>query len=269
MQTQEIDQVQIDEIISHFEPIDDWKEIGPFCVDGRDGPCDMAGGKDAKRHLYVQTLGGSLLIGVIGFIESDLSKPFNDFTKTTINQLRELGFGSGVHRGSHCSHEASDCGFADNLPRIIQRLSDKHEEIKGIINSAAPGLINDNNQSVWDKLVAKAATASSQGLFTNGETLVADVLTGCSSNLQTLEGDHAELSAVVNLKEGTTLNTGNLVASGKQSFNLDLWYVLKQADALNMDAEYVNLAALGLYVSTEMVLVEDKKHIRLPILVHA
>lgn len=268
MQTQEIDQAQIDEIISHFEPIDDWKEIGPFCVDGRDGPCEIAGGKDAKKHLYVQALGGSLLIGVIGFIESSYSKSFNDFTKTTINQLRESGFGSGVHRGSHCSHEASDCGFADNLPRIIQRLSDKKDEIKEIINSAAPGLINNNNQSVWNKLVMQAATASSQGLFTNGETLVSDVLEACSSSLQTLEGDHAELSAVVNLKEGTTLNTGSLVASGKQSFNLDLWYVLKQADELKMDAEFVKLAALGLYVATEMVLVEEKKQIRLPILVH-
>jgi len=229
----------------------------------------MAGNNNAKKHLFVQALGGSLLIGVIGFIASDLRQPFNEFTKNTINQLRESGFGSGVHRGSHCNHEASDCGFADNLPHIIQRLSDKQEEIKEIINSAAPGLINDNNQSVWDKLVMQAATASSQGQFTDGETLVAGVLESCSSNLQTLEGDHAELSAVVNIKEGTTLNTGSLVASGKQSFNLDLWYVLKQADELKMDIEFVKLAALGLYVATEMVLVEDKKQIRLPILVHA
>ncbi len=269
MQTREIDQTQIDEIISHFETIDDWKEIGPFCVDGRDGPCDMSEGKEANKHLYVQTLGGSILIGVIGFLESDHSQPFNEFTQTTINQLGESGFGSGVHRGSHCSHEASDCGFADNLPHIIQRLSDKADEIKEIINSAAPGLINDNNQPVWDKLAAQAATAATQGLFTNGETLVSGVLEACSSSLQTLEGDHAELSAVVNLKEGTTLNTGSLVAKGKQSFNLDLWYVLKQADELKMDAEYVTLAALGLYVATEMVLVEDKKNIRLPVLVHA
>lgn len=269
MQTQEIDQTQIDEIIGHFETIDDWKEVGPFCVDGRDGPCDMAGGKDAGKHLYVQALGGSLLIGVIGFIGSDHSKPFNDFTKETINRLRESGFGSGVHRGSHCSHEASDCGFADNLPIIIKRLSDKQGEIKDIINSAAPGLINEDNQAVWDNIVKQAATASSQGSFTNGETLVADVLEGCSSNLQTLEGDHAELSAVVNLKEGTTLNTGKLVAAGKQSFNLDLWYVLKQAAELKMDEEFVKLAALGLYVATEMVLVEDKKQVRLPVLVHA
>lgn len=100
MQIQEIDQVQIDEIISHFEPIDDWKEIGPFCVDGRDGPCDMSGGKNAKKHLFVQALGRSLLIGVIGFIASDHAKPFNEFTKNTINQLSESKFGSGVHRGN-------------------------------------------------------------------------------------------------------------------------------------------------------------------------
>ena len=269
MQTQEINQAQIDEIISHFEPIDDWKEIGPFCVDGRDGPCEMSGGKDANKHLYVQTLGGSLLIGVIAFIESDYSTPFNDFTQAIINRLGEAGYGSGVHRGSHCSHEASDCGFADNLPFIIKRLADKANEIKEIINSVAPGMINETNQSQWDQLVAQASTASSQGQFTNGEALVSGVLEACSSNLQTLEGDHAELSAVVNLKEGTTLNTGSLVAKGKQSFNLDLWYVLNQAAELNMDAGYVTLAALGLYVATEMVLVEDKKQIRLPILVHA
>ena len=176
MQTKEIDQTLIDEIISHFEPVDDWKEIGPFCVDGRDGPCDMAEGTNASKHLYVQALGGSLLIGVIDFIASDHTQPFNEFTENTINRLRESGFGCGVHRGSHCNHEASDCGFADNLPHIIQRLADKQDEIKDIINSVAPGLINENNQAVWDKLVTQAATASSQGKFTNGETLVAGVL---------------------------------------------------------------------------------------------
>lgn len=269
MQTQEINQAQREEILNQFETINDWKEVGPFCVDGRDGPCELAEGTQAKKHLYVQALGGSLLIAVIGFIKSDHSQPFNDFATSTINRLRNTGFGSGVHRGSHCSDEASDCGFADNLQRIIQRLVDNQEDIKDLINSAAPGLINDQNQSVWNSIITQSASAAGSGDFTNGETLVADVLNTCSSNLQTLEGDHAELAAVVNLKEGTTLNTGRLVQSGKQSFNLDLWYVLKQAEQIQLDAEFVKLAALGLYVATGMVLVEDKKQIRLPILIHS
>ncbi len=268
MQIQEIEQAQQDEILSRFEPIADWKAVGPFCVDGRDGPCEMGGGTSAEKHLYVQALGGSLLIAIIAFLKSDHSQPFNAFAQDTINSLRNAGFGSGVHRGSHCSSEASDCGFADNLQSIVQRLVDKQADIKDIINSVAPGLINDDNQAVWDSVVAQGSAAAGNGEFSTGESLVAGVLDGCSSNLQTLEGDHAELAAVVNLKEGTTLNTGDMVQSGKQSFNLDLWYVLKQAEQLQLDAEFVKLAALGLYVATEMVLVEDKKNVRLPILIN-
>lgn len=71
---------------------------------------------------------------------------------------------------------------------------------------------------------------------------------------------------MVNLKEGTTLDVDK--NQDHQVFNLDLWYVLEVAKKLGIDLEKAKLLSLGLYVATEMVLVEEKGKSRLSILVY-
>lgn len=249
-------------IIENIVPINDWKIIGPFCVDGRDGAVEFAA-EEAKDHLFVQALGGSLLIAVIAYLAAS-DRDFDAVLTETLTELSAAGYGVGVHRGSHAHDDASDCGFADNLQKIIGRLADERAEIAGLIDAAAPGV---RSAEVWDDVINKAEVRSKLTLPT-GENMISDAHSN-GANLQTLDGDHAEVAAVVNLADGTTLNTGRLVSQGLQSFNLDLWYVLEQARTLGLDETFVMHAALGLYVATEMVLVEDKKQIRLPILIHS
>lgn len=246
-------------LLESFMPVSDWKEIGPFCVDGRDGDVAWAT-KPANEHLYVQALGGSMLIAVIRFLQAGTS--YSDILHDTINELQAHNFGCGVHRGSHCDGQKSDCGFADNLQLIINRLATQHNTIRQSIESAAPGVINDE---VWDQIVSDAHDVSTKDID-GGERLIASCEND-KANVQTLQGEHAEIAAIVNLTHGTTFNTGKLAAQDMQAFNLDLWYVLEQSKLFGLEDTYTTLAALGLYVATEMVLVEDKKQVRLPIIV--
>ncbi len=247
-------------IYENFVTIADWKQIGPFCVDGRDGAVKFVA-NESNDHIFVQALGGSLLIAVIQYLKQ--GGDFESVQKSVLATFREAGFGCGVHRGSHASSDASDCGFADNLQKIITRLVSDKDTIAQLIDEAAPGV---RNEEIWQQVLSDASARKDTQLPTGEDMVSKGHAQG--ANLQTLDGEHAEVAAVVNLAEGSTLNTGAMVEQNMQAFNLDLWYVLKQAEVVGLDAPYVLHAALGLYVATEMVLVEDKKQIRLPILIN-
>ena len=148
MQTQEIGQAQVNELFNQYEKIDNWKKIGPFCVDGRDGPCTMADGKQESKHLFVQALGGSVLIAVLAYLRSDRSEPFNAFATSAINQLRSAGYGAGVHRGSHRTHEASDCGFCDKSAEIVSVAFLRQT----CCDNSCPTLLGDAPEVTWTKV---------------------------------------------------------------------------------------------------------------------
>ena len=260
MQLRELSDHEEQAIQQSFVEVNDWKTIGPFCVDGRDGAVEFAS-EEANGHVFVQALGGSLLAAVIQYISNDNS--YEEALEQCAQKLSDNGFGTGVHRGSHSAGDASDCGFADNLQKILQRLSTQSQQIADLIDQAAPGV---RDEGLWNKLISDVE-ANMDTPLASGESVVARSHEK-GANLQTLDGDHAEVAAVVNLSQGTTLNTRGLVESGLQAFNLDLWYVQEQARVLGIDVSYATHAALGLYVATEMVLVEDKKQIRLPILIN-
>lgn len=261
MDTRSLSVAEKTTLLTNFQAITDWKEIGPFCVDGRDGEVEFSDAA-AENHLFVQALGGTLLIAVIHYIRDGGN--FAEVLGKDIKALQAAGFGCGVHRGSHAHEDVSDCGFADNLQRIITRFVEKQTDIAQLIDAAATGV---RNEMLWASVVSDARERSSQSV-PSGETMIASCKEN-GANLQTLVADHAEIAAIVNLSPNTTFNTQRVVEAGLQAFNLDLWYVLEQAKILELDTDYVTHAALGLYVATEMVLVEDKKQIRLPILIHS
>jgi hypothetical protein len=85
--------------------------------------------------------------------------------------------------------------------------------------------------------------------------------------LQTLDGGHQETAAVVNLVPGSTLDVDR--NQSHQAFNLDLWLVEEIGQKFGWDNNLTSALSLGLYVATEMVLVEAKGKPRLPILVRS
>lgn len=266
MEVQNIDAGTAGKIQAAYKPVTDWKQAGPFCVDGRTGA--VTAGQPRDDGLYVQAIGGSLLFAVLVHLLEKRSGDFNVTWEEVRSKLTEAGYSVGVHRGSHRSETGSDCGFADNLPKIVARLESAQSEIKGIIESAtAP--FTDEQAGIWQEITGQAKTLDELSGFVSGEKLIADA-ESTGGSVQTLDGDHAEVAAAVNLAEGTTLDTAGLVADGLQSFNLDLWYVLKVAEEVfGLNKDQAMLAALGLYVATEMVLVEDKKNYRLPVIIHS
>jgi len=259
----EVKSVDLDirtQILSEYVPFREWFKAAPVCVDGRHGSCQP----QSVSPIYPQVLGGSLLAGVIWSMQNHSDKLQTDMV-SAIQHLSDKGFPAGVHRGSHRSETASDCGFADNLGKILGRLSEDADEIRDLIESSAPSVMD---RAIWSVVISDAATLSSK-VSSHGEKIISDVAEKCHAQMQTLEGDHAEVAAIVNLIPDTTLDTGSLVPAGRQVFNPDLWYLLEQTKALEIDSSYSTLAALGLYLATEMVLVEDKKNYRLPVVIRS
>ena len=247
-------QQEINVILNNFVEVANPKSLPLFCVDGRKGN---------KPGLYLQALGGSYhLITLNWLLTSGKTIEYQEIQQETFSTLRKKGYLLGVHQGHHAEGEKSDCGFADNNVKIIKTLSEKSDEIWGLITQAEPSLISES--STWEevkRLVSKAEIEQ----IPSGKDLITQAVDGYQADLQTLEGDHQEIAAVVNLKKNTTLDVDKNQKT--QAFNLDLWYVMDQAKDIGLDETKSLLLSLGLYVATEMVLVEEKGKPRLPIVV--
>ncbi len=235
-----------------------------WCVDGRDG--------DTQKG--PQMLGGSLLPALLYAIENNL--PFNqDTVAQLLNQLETSGYKSGIHRGPHAHEDKSDCGFADNLRLILQTAMNEQTEILSRlvqVVDANPDIFSDG-QALKDLFQNKYQMLISYNQTHNNNLMTGEPLIGfCAEHgaSQTmLIGEHSEVAAFVNLKPQTTLNVQEANQNGQPAFNLDLWVVTDQAQALDLDPETAQALSLILYVATEMVLVEQKGKPALPIIIHA
>ena len=235
-----------------------------WCVDGRDGNTPKG----------PQMLGGSLLPVLLYAITNDL--PFSqDTIAQSLSQLETSGYQSGIHRGPHAHEDKSDCGFADNLPLILQTAVAQQTEILtrlGQVVDANPDIFT-NGQALKESFQDKYQMLISYNQTQNDKLMTAESLIKfCAdrgANQTMLIGDHAEVAAYVNLKPQTTLNVQESNQNGQPAFNLDLWAVTDQTQALDVDAETAQALSLILYVATEMVLVEQKGKPSLPIILHA
>jgi hypothetical protein len=232
----------------------DAKKTPPFCVDGRAGQVD---GK--KIGAYPQMLGGSLMSSVLEWL---INRPNDNLEKVlakVFEKLKEEGYPLGVHTSTHAHEGKSDCGFADNLGNILITFKNRFYEIKGIIGQVG---VNFSDE-VWQKIKDRLKQIDSNRLPT-GEQLVKQA-EDLGAVKQVLAGEHGEKAAIVNLVPQTTLDTDN--NQGHQAFNLDLWLVNKIADKFGWEKDLAQALSLGLYLATEMVLVEGKGKDRLPIFV--
>jgi len=225
----------------------------PRCVDGRPDP---------KSPQGPQMLGGSLhplvLKAIISNSNFDASAVQVGFQK-----LKEK-FPIGVHWGAHRHEGKSDCGFGDRLVDILQTAKDNKEEIltrlKNIYNKE--GIDTDSLASSYEIIYCYDL---SKIKITGEELIQWSIENGAQS--ESLQGDHGEKIAFVNLKTGTTLDTQDINKQGNQAFNLDLWAATEQTQALtSASTEILRDLSLILYQATEMVLVEQKGKLALPVI---
>lgn len=234
----------------------------PRCVDGR--PSD-----DSEQG--PQMLGGSLHIILLESIYNGKSLTEQNAVDD-IENLHEMEFNTGAHRGEHAHGEASDCGFADRMRDILRVAVEK----RSLITKRLQEVYDQNKDhfpplpmsDLIEKAYEKIEAYSPDEIKIKGEELVA-LLEKTDSRVETVEGDHAEKAAFVNLVEGTTLDTDGLNQEGAQVFNLDIFEVAKQSKALGIPEDFSIPASLILFVATEIVLVEDKGKPALPIEIHS
>ena len=231
----------------------DSKKTPPFCVDGRAGEVD---GK--KIGAYPQMLGGSLMPSVLQWL---INCPNDDLTNVlpkVFEGLKKAGYPLGVHTSTHAHKGISDCGFADNLGNILRVFKSRFDEIKGIIGQVG---VNFSDE-VWQKIESQLKQIDLEKLPTGEQLIEQGERLGAA--VQVLDGEHKEEAAIVNLVSNTTLDVDR--NQDDQAFNLDLWLVTEIAKEFGWKENLAKALSLGLYVATEMVLVEGKGKGSLPIL---
>jgi len=230
------------------------KKTPPFCVDGRAGEVN-----NKKIGPYPQMLGGSLMPAVLEWMINKPGDNLEEVLTKVFGKLKKEGYPLGVHTSTHAHEGKSDCGFADNLGNILTTFKNRFNEIKGIIGQVG---VNFSDE-VWQQIEDRLQQIDSNRLST-GEQLVKQA-EDLKAVKQVLVGEHGEVAAIVNLVPQTTLDTDN--NQSHQAFNLDLWLVNEIAKKFGWKEDLSQALSLGLYLATEMVLVEEKGKPRLPILV--
>jgi len=245
------------------------KEEPRYCVDGRTGEREDAQKLPMETKPYGQALGGDLNIASVRWLLDGGQENFLETVSTTFADLSEAGYKQlGVHYGGHHAEQGSDCGFADNNAKIIETLATRAMEIWEMIQEAIQNYpeIQLSKERFMELITEKVQPANLSQL-PSGKQIIDHAATLENVTVQMLEKDHKEVAAVVNLMPNTTLDADNN-QDDAQAFNLDLWLVQQQATDLGIDVNDATLLTLGLYVATEMVLVEERRGVRLPILIN-
>lgn len=247
--------------IPSFREIKITSQNPPWCVDGR---------KSEGSEKGSQMLGGTLHPLVLRAI-ADGSVFDSSFILENVQALKSSGFGIGVHRGSHKHGEKSDCGFSDNLKAVFEKVGIAREEIIAVLKKVYADnveVLGDMPEDVFEEAFNSITSYSTDNLQLTGEALISEIAKIEGAQTIDLQGEHREKAAFVNLKQDTTYDTNTADLAGNQAFNLDLWAVQEQAEALNVEKDFATAASLILYVATEMVLVEDKGKERLGVVIH-
>lgn len=227
----------------------------PFCVDGRAGKVN-----EKVYRPYPQMLGGSLMPLVLEWLINQPDKNLKEVLPDVFGRLRESGYPLGVHTSEHAQEGRSDCGFADNLGKILLTFKERQPEIRDILSNVEVNF----EEKVWKEIAKRLGNINLTNIPSGDELIKIAQENGAL--VQKLEGEHQEVAAIVNLASGTTLDVDN--NQQHQAFNLDLWLVKQIGKNFGWEGKLTEALSLGLYVATEMVLVEGKGKPRLPILIN-
>lgn len=266
MTAEQNEEQPMDQLIGKEQSLPAFKEIPvapgvpPRCVDGRPAPESQQG---------YQSLGGNMQEIVVHAIAT--STPLTaEFINTDMQALQQQGEKLGLHRGSHMKPEANvcDCGFCDKLQGIVAKAkTEKTEIMRRLQELFAQNAADLPSFNLIEQAYALLDQYDVANIQITGEDIIA-VGEKNGATVETVQADHAEAQAFLNLKPGVTLDTKGMNADGNQAFNLDVPSVVDRATKLGVAAETtIGLSAI-LYMATEMVLVEDKGKPALPVVLN-
>ena len=272
----ELSQERLDRINAQYSEISNFREVPGTCVDGRTS-------EEEPFWLTPQALGASLHSAILLAAQKDYSAipvgeklSFNEMRREAFARLQDSGFVVGVHGADHTHKDGeSGCGLADNIVNIFTTFRDNSDETASMLseNQELFNISFEPNDPEWFEVVGMINNLLERIEYPLGEEIIDESVAQSGAAKQTLRGDHAEVMAVVNYDHGTTLNSNAANQNAEPVFNLDMWYVQEMARAmdLNMLSSVIEKLSLGLYIATEMVLVEkvhtDKRQPGIPLAV--
>jgi len=221
------------------------------CIDGRNCEQGLEGPNSA---------GGTLSMLVADDLTSQrfitTNEPIAVGMERLTKELDDQGQPIGVHTDESANGEKSGCGANDKLPEIYAMMVKKAEHIRELTELILGMPVPDE---IHDMIMARA---TERVLFSPGSKVASAVTeVAGEESVETLEGSHKEIVAVINLVDGTTLDRDGLhaVTGGKyQAFNVDAWAFERSARVISeseddmIDAKVIALTYYNL--ATALVL---------------
>ena len=223
------------------------------CVDGRCGDDELA----------PNTAGGVALTALVA--DALTAGRFQNETHDTcsalaqaIDFLRRKDVPIAGHTDDHAHGKASGCGANDKLPMIFNLLQRKGDAVRGIVESLGVAVDDDTHQHL-------ITNAQQPREFDTVREVFEQLRKADGAHIATLRGGHQEVMAVINLREGTTLDRTALATEfGEQlqSFNVDVWALKNLAEVLadgsdDGSANQLFRAMLYYNVATTLVLADS------------
>ena len=193
-------------------------EIVRKCIDGRsaseadgsiEGP-NSAGGTIGL--LVADDLTTRRYASADGDMSSAMTRLVEDF--------QSRGLDVGVHADDHASGDGSGCGANDKLPVIYSAVLTQSADVRQLAES----ILGEIDDATHDMIVNSAQERLS---FSSGKDMRDSVVSVAGESAsETLQGDHKEVVAIINLKPSTTLDRQALASDtdgNTQAFNVDAW----------------------------------------------
>lgn len=175
-----------------------------------------------------------------------------------VNFLRQAGYEVGGHTDTHAQGDKSGCGANDKLPDIYDFIAQNGP----MLQELAVRLGVEVSGPTHDLLQANAAKRTQ---FSKGAELLAYLKQVARSEfVDTLEGEHNEVAAVINTVPQTTLDRAALAKEfglNYQAFNVDVWAFEEAAKVLSgVQSEVAAKVAAMVYynLATTLVLAGPK-----------
>lgn len=222
------------------------KTVPAKCIDGR----SALEGFEAPN-----TAGGSLSLVVADDLVGKhfAAEQFSDSVANVMGYLHDQRLAIGAHTDTHAHGDASGCGANDRLPEVYRKIQTDGDTVRSLVESIVGEPIDEDLHRSF------VTSASLRQDFGTGRQNL-DEMCQAGGSVETLAGDHHEIAAVINLREGTTLDRAALQQSfgdAYQSFNVDVWSFKYAAEVLSSDAteQQQLIIALAYYnIATALVL---------------
>lgn len=204
------------------------------CIDGRDTrdgmtpKPDSAGGTESlfvADDLTTKRLAGSGGTTAEGY-------------RNTLAYVQFKGYEVGGHNDEHAVHgnpDGSGCGANDKLPLIYDFMVRQGDSLRDIASQLGITVSDESFETIMKN-------AAERTEFSKGRDLLHALNETGSDHVDPLVGEHNEVVAVINTREGTTLDR---IALAKEfthqyeSFNVDAWTFTNAAELISETPEEV------------------------------